>query len=119
MYYKENMDIFVYVNVKGRIIEAIPVKVEEGRTKSYYMGDHLRAMFLTRVNAEEKRGDYYERYMPLSEGEIRSNTLWLSERNKDKARDLFYKDLMKRYKIAERKFNLILDEKEQFEREES
>ena len=108
-------DIFVYVNVKGRIIEAVPIEVEEATINSYYIPDTLIAKFLTQINAEEKRGDFYERYLSISEGRIKNNSLWLRKQDKDKARNIFYKDLMERYKKAERKFNLVLDEKERFE----
>jgi len=108
-------DIFVYVNVKGRIIEAVPIEVEEATINSYYIPDTLIAKFLTRINAEEKRGNFYERYLSISEGKIKNNSLWLRKQDKDKARNIFYKDLMERYKKAERKFNLVLDEKERFE----
>lgn len=110
--------IYIYINIKGRIIEAIPDDFRE-------ITDHWHptyvekcvAYFDKQVNCEEKHGDYYRRTLAAEPGEIRGNAIWLTEKNLDKARKIFLEDVTKKYNKISKQFNAILDEKERLEAE--
>ena len=73
----------------------------------------------TQIHCEERDiySKMYYRDLPANEQEILKNrTLWLSERNKVLAAELFYKHIEKQFKKEEQKFNQILDLKEGLER---
>ena len=107
--------IYVYVNVKGRIIEAVPVSVKEARIGIFTTV--LDASFSERVNAEEKRDDgYYHRYLNRAAGKIDHNQVWFYEKSPEAARQIFLGVVTKKYNEISKKFDAILEEKERLEK---
>lgn len=116
----ENMDdVYVYVRIRYGVIEAKPFKVEPRMTNPFgFIPDCYKAYFDHQVYREEKRGDCWSRILSYREGELKNNAVWFHGKNMDKARKVFYADIMKRYNEINKKFDDILEEKERFERGE-
>ena len=106
--------IYIYVNVKGRIIEYTPDWVYKQEDKYGYF-DYYVACSEKQINAEEKRNGFYKRVIGKYQGELYKNTIWFKQPNLDEARKIFYNDIMQRYKKIEKEFNNILTEKETLE----
>ena len=107
-------NIFVYVNVKGRVIECIPDRFAEIRSRWGFL-DGYSAGFKKQTNAEEKRGDLYYRILSDKPGEIKNHAIWLEERDMEKARQIFLDDVTKRFNKISKQFNNLLEEKERLE----
>lgn len=108
-------NVFVYVNVKGRIIECIPERFAEIRKgfTNYLVG--YSAGFKRQTNAEEKCGDLYWRVLSEKPGVIRNHAIWLEEQDMEKARQIFLDDVTKRFNKISKQFNNLLEEKERLE----
>lgn len=109
--------MIIYLNIKGRVFETDePVKIEEKWRWSHCCGpDNYVAYFDKAQNAEEKRNGYYCRVLHREEGQILNNAIWLKEPDLKRAKEIFYKDLVKRFNKINKKFNEIIDEKERME----
>ena len=110
----------IYLNVKGHVFETDqPVEVIDANkdARNYFFCRDYIALYDKQQNAEEKHNGYYRRCLSYREGEIKNNSLWLKEADLEKAKSIFYKDIMDRYNKINKKFNSILDEKERFESE--
>ena len=114
------MEMYVYINVKGRIIEAIPDEVEERRHG--YNGiflDGYNAKFKNQINAEEKRKGWFIRHLSDKPEKIYCRTLWLPNKDFEKAKEIFKKDAEKRYKKISMEFDSVLEELETLNGKES
>lgn len=108
----------IYLNIKGRIFETDkPVKIEEKRRWSICIDNYV-AYFDKPQNAEEKRNGYYCRTLHSDEGKILNNSIWLEKPDLKRAKDIFYQDMLKRFKKINKQFNEIIDEKERMEEAE-
>lgn len=108
-------NVFVYVNVKGRIIECLPEKFAEIRSIRWGYLEGYSAGFKKQTNAEEKRVDLYYRILSDKPGEIKNHAIWLEEQDMEKARQIFLDDVTKRFNKISKQFNNLLEEKERLE----
>ena len=101
--------IYVYVNVGGRIIEAVPDKVEQ--KGNWYSGKY-EAAFKKQVNSEDYRDGYYRRQLNATPGELLGNTVWFNEQNYEGAKKIFLDNLDKKIAKVSRQFDNLLEERE-------
>ena len=108
-------NMYVYVNVKGRIIEGVPVEIVEIKYEYYDCVMGYRAKFKEQLSAETRKNGMYCRELAPKPGTIKNNAIWLTERNLQKAKEIFLEDVTKRFEKINKRFNDILDEKERLE----
>lgn len=111
------MQIYIYLNLRGRIVELSPDSVVEHKDR-WGLG-YLDVGFKEKTNSEERREDgLYHRILALKPGVIKNHQLWLEEADLEKARMIFLQDVTKRYEKIQKTFDSVLDEKRRLERGE-
>ena len=91
-------NMYVYVNVKGRIIEGVPVEIVEIKYEYYDCVMGYRAKFKEQLSAETRKNGMYCRELAPKPGTM-----------------IFLEDVTKRFEKINKRFNDILDEKERLE----
>ncbi len=113
-------NIFVYVNVKGRIIVVKPKEVREHYIRGNFWKpnyqDGLEAVFDKQVCAEEKKSYGYVRILDEKPGVIRNHTIWYDYPNFEGAKMVFQAELDKKIKKISKQYDNLLEEKEKLEK---
>lgn len=105
--------VYFYFLKEGKVTEINQddiVSIESKDSKSYYVNCSVQQ------GKENKVGEYYRRTVSKYRGDVSNfGTIWLNDRDYDKAVEIFKEDIYRKYEQAKRNFSAAQKMKNYFD----